>query len=450
MHHFRKQQEQRATDFFDASRSDERQTGKMRFSVCIWSTLVFGTVMAAMADQSLSLHSVINTALQENPTIKAARAKWEMIKARVPQAIAWEDPRLGFNSVAGRFVSVPANAFMDQSVVLEQELPISGKNRSRARAATAEAGATFEEFRRAELDVVSRARAAYSRLANGYAQLEVNQRNEGLLNDFIKISQSKYESGTATQSDVLLAETDLAKLLETRAEIQRQISDEQSMLNVLMNRPAQTPLGRPAALIFTPHKYSLKSLQAISLISRPEIQQAQSMIDSARFGVELAHRQWVPDPMVNITALRYNEASQAVSELDMGISIPLPWLNRKKYSAGIVEAGKSLENAQRGFDATRTEALGLVRDQLKKIQTAASQYELYRDKIIPLANDAVEASRAAYESATGGFLELITARRNLQDAESMGFDRLAEYEVAIAELDAITGNLRPNEKDGSK
>jgi outer membrane protein TolC len=228
------------------------------------------------------------------------------------------------------------------------------------------------------------------------------------------------------------------------------ISEEQSMLNVLMNRPAQTPLGRPAPMVFAPHKYSLESLQAVTLSYRPEIQQAQSMIDSARFGVELAHRQWVPDPMVNVTAQRYNDASQVVSELDLGFSIPLPWFNRKKYSAGILEASKGLENAQREFDAMRTEALGLVRDQLKKIQTAASQYELYRDKIIPLANDAVEASRAAYESATGGFLELITARRNLEDAESMGLDRLAEYEVAMAELDAITGNLKPNEKDGTK
>src|SRR5689334_3787383 len=113
-----------------------------------------------------------------------------MMKARVPQAIAWEDLRVGVDSVAGRFVSIPANAFMDQTVMVEQELPVSGKNRSRARAATAEAGTAFEEFRRAELDVISRVRASYSRLANDYAQLEVNRRNEELLNQFIEISQS--------------------------------------------------------------------------------------------------------------------------------------------------------------------------------------------------------------------------------------------------------------------
>ena len=216
------------------------------------------------------------------------------------------------------------------------------------------------------------------------------------------------------------------------------------MLNVLMNQPAQNPLGRPSALAFTPQKLSLQRLQALTLVNRPEIQRAQSMVNAASFGVELAHRQSFPDPMVNVKAQRYNGASQAVSELDLGFSVPLPFLNQKKYAAGVLEARKGLENAEREFDAMRTEALGLVRDQLKKIQTAASQYELYRDQIIPLANETVEASRAAYEAGTGGFLELITARRTLQDNESMALNRLTEHEVAIAELEAITGNPTPN------
>jgi outer membrane protein TolC len=47
---------------------------------------------------------------------------------------------------------------------------------------------------------------------------------------------------------------------------------------------------------------------------------------------------------------------------------------------------------------------------------------------------------------------LITARRTLQDVESMALNRLAEYEVAIAELEAITGNPSPDQsgKDISK
>ncbi len=387
----------------------------------------------------------MNAVLRDNASIKAVRAKWEMMKARVPQARAWEDLRGGADFAATRSIDIPPNSFMDQTAMLEQEVPISGKNQSRARAATAEAGAAFEDLRRMELDVIMRARSAYARLANGYAQLEVNRRNESLLDQFVQISRSRYESGTATQADVLIAQTDAAKLEETRADIQRQISEAQSALNVLMNRSAQAPLAQPAPLIFAPREMSLPRLQAIATTVRPELQRAQSRIEAETFRLELAHRQWFPDPALNVKAQRYNEAAQAISEVDVGLSFPIPWVNAKKYSAGVLEARKSVENAQHEFDAARVETLGLVRDQLKKIQTLATQYELYRDKIVPLARQTVEASRAAYEANTGGFLELVTTRRTLQDAESTALNHLADYEAAVAELDAIVGhgNQRP-------
>ncbi len=400
--------------------------------------LFYGQVLCA-AD-TLSQGEVVNTVLRENPTIKAARAKWEMMKARVPQAGAWEDLRFGVDSVTGRFVDIPPNSFMDQTVMLEQELPVSGKNRSRARAATAEAGATFEELRREELDVVARSLVAFARLANGYAQLEVNRRNQELLNQLVQISRSRYETGTVTQTDVLLAQTEAAKLLETRAQIERDISEAQSALNVLLNRSAQQSLGRPVALIFKARDLSLEKLQATAMARRPELQKAQSRIEAEKYRLQLASRQWIPDPTLNVKAQRYNEAVQAASEVDVGISIPLPWLNQKKYGSGVLEARKSVEIAQREFEAARTETLGMVRDQLKKIETAANQYEIYRDKVLPLARQSVGAGRAAYESNSGGFLELNIVRRALQDAESTALLHLTDYEAALAELDAIVGN----------
>ena len=420
----------------------------MNIFVGIASTMLALPFWARAGDNS-SQDEIVRRALRDNASIKAARAKWEMMKARVPQAAAWEDLRAGVDSFVERSVSIPANSFMNQTAMLEQEVPVSGKNRSRARAATAEAGAAFEDLRRMELDVRSRARIAYARLANGYAQLEVNRRNDELLGQFVQISRSRYETGVATQADVLIAQTDAAKLLETRADIERQISEAQSALNVLLNRPAQASLGRPGPLVFAPRVLSLDKLQAIALASRPELQRARSQIDAARFRVELANRQWFPDPALNVKAQRYNEAAQAISEVDVGISFPIPWLNGKKYSAGALEARKDLENAQQEFDAARVEALGLVRDQLKKIQTSAQQYELYRDNILPVARQTVAASRSAYEASTGGFLELITTRRTLQDVESAALNHLADYEAAVAELDAIIGGTRPDRPSGN-
>src|SRR6266481_5904450 len=172
---------------------------------------------SAVREGRLSLDELTSVVVANNPAIKAAQEKWQAIKARVPQAAAWEDLRAEARSRVARYVSIPPNSFMDQTFMLRQEVPISGKNLSRARAATAEAGAAFEDFRRTELDVLSRARAAFHRLANEYAQLEVNQRNVDLLNQFAEVNRQRYEVGNATQADVLTAQTDAAKLLEAQS-----------------------------------------------------------------------------------------------------------------------------------------------------------------------------------------------------------------------------------------
>jgi len=81
----------------------------------------------------------------------------------------------------------------------------------------------------------------------------------------------------------------------------------------------------------------------------------------------------------------------------------------------------------------------LVRDQIKKVETAAHHYELYRDKILPLAGQTLKSHRAAYETSSSNFLELISAERVLQDVESTTLNHLADYQVGLAELDAIVG-----------
>jgi outer membrane protein TolC len=169
------------------------------------------------------------------------------------------------------------------------------------------------------------------------------------------------------------------------------------------------------------------------------MQRAQNRVEAERFRVQLANRQWFPDPTLDVQAQRYNGAGQGVSELDVGVSFGLPFLNQRKYSAVVTEARRNFESAQHELEAARTETLGLVRDQLKKIETAAHHYELYSDKILPLARQAVQSNRVAYETSSANFLELITAQRVLQDVESAHVNHLADYQVAVEELNAIVG-----------
>src|SRR5205807_8629379 len=218
----------------------------------------------------LSLDHVLRDVLLNNPSLKAARANWEAMKQRVPQARAWEDLRGGFDTVAGRFVDIPRNSFTDQKLMFEQTVPVTGKNRLRGEAAEAEAIVAYQDMKRRELDVTAKARMAFYRLANANEQLRIIDSNLELLRQFARTSRSKYEAGVKPQSDVLTAETDASKLEESRYDVLRRISEAESQLNVLMNRPAQAPLAKPASLGFPAVHFELEQVQALALANRPE------------------------------------------------------------------------------------------------------------------------------------------------------------------------------------
>src|SRR5437762_8381191 len=211
----------------------------------------------------ISLEQVTRAVLEDNPAIKEADNRWRAAKERVRRANAWDDPRIGGESRVRRFVDVPPNAFMDQTLTVEQLIPVTGKNLVRGRVAAAEALSIFEEVRRAELDVIAKARAAYFRLANAYDQLEINSKNLTSLRQIADISRTRYENGLESAANVLVAETDHSKLLEARRDLERNLSDAQSQLNTLMNRDAFAPLGAPVAATVNQPSLSLNRFRAI-------------------------------------------------------------------------------------------------------------------------------------------------------------------------------------------
>lgn len=405
--------------------------------LCLLSSLC----NASAADDAarLSLGEVTRAVLAQNPAIKASFGKWNAAKARVPQAAAWDDPRITAESRVQRFVDIAPNAFTDQMVSIEQMIPISGKNRARARIAVAEAVAAYEDVRRQELDSIAAARSAFFRLANAYAQLEVNRKNIESLKQIADISRTKYETGTESAADVLVAETEATSLVEAQRDLERQLSEQESRLNQLMNRDAFAPVGEPTVTSFESPEMSAVDLRRLMLAQRPEIKIAEAKVQAQQSKLQLAQRAWIPDPALGLKAQRYNEASQAVSELDLGVSFTVPWVNFRKYGAEAREAAEETGAARQGLEREQKEALRLLRDQLEKIETFHHHVELFRDKLVPQAQQAFEANRLSYESGKTSFLDWITAQRNFRDLEAKAREHFAEYQIALAELEAITG-----------
>ena len=408
----------------------------------IFSTTLCLFSLVIISHGELTLDAVTRAVLDDNPALKEARAKFEAMKQRVPQAAAWEDLKVSAGSRVGRFVDVARNSFTDQMVSVEQMIPLSGKNQRRARIASIEAVAMVEEIRRKQFDLFAKAKSSFHRLASAHALLDLNSADEASLSQTVEITRAKFQVGGSSQAEVLSAENEVTKLRETRKDLEQKLSEDETQLSVLMGRDPFKPLGRLADAASKPAHFSVAHLKALVVSNRPEVRMAEVNVQLARAKLDLARREWIPDPALSVQAQRYNGASQPVSEVSVGVSITLPWLNGGKYRAQEKEAAGGIEAAQRALEAARTESLGMLRDQLRKIETNHHHVELYRDQLIPTARQTVEANRAGYETNKPGFLELIMSQRNLREMQSMYQQHIADYEIVVAELEAIIGANR--------
>ncbi len=402
--------------------------------------------------QRLALSEVTRVVLERNPAIRGALRRWEAAKERVTQERAWDDLKVSGTSTVRRYVDIPPNAFTDQTVSVEQSIPISGKNRVRGRIAAADAVAAFEEVRRQQLDVLAKARASYFGLANAYAQIELNRKNFESMTQIAEINRSRYQVGTQSAADVLMSETEAAKLLEMRRDLERNVATAQSQLNVLMNRDAFTSLGMPNEPTIPRGDFSIDRLRVLTLANRPETRVARARVDAEEAKLHLAHRNWIPDPSLKMEGQRYNDTARDLSELDAGISFSIPWGNYRKYSAVQSEARANVDAARAALEQAQTEAIGAMRDAFQKVETAHHHVDLFGEKLVPQARQTFEASQLAYESGKATFAEWMTAQRTLRDLEAEAREHLTDYQSALAELESVVGAdlnifpLTPNQK----
>jgi outer membrane protein TolC len=270
--------------------------------------------------------------------------------------------------------------------------------------------------------------------------LELNQAEEAALSQIVDNTRTKFEVGKQPESDILVAQIERQKAAEERQDLEQKLSNDETTLKVLMNVDAFESLGRPELEERHPVNLDPLELRSRILQNNPEVLQSNAQFAAAQARYQLAKREWIPDPSMNIEAEHYNAGSQIASEVSAGISISLPWLNEKKYRAGEQEALDRVAAAQSALEATNSDVIGKLRDQLQKIQTLHHHAVLYENSIIPNAKRNVSANQTDYETDKVTFQNLLSSQRTLWEIESAYRQHLTDYQIALAELESLLGS----------
>ena len=404
-------------------------------------SLLVGSVLSALAGEApLTLEQVLADVRTRHPALHAAGATAAAERERASQAGAWEDPVAGLEFQ--RDATNRLSTYDHAEFSVTQKIPLSGNRERRRALATAGAEVAAAAIRSREFTLVAEARDAFFQLLRAREQLTLTQETAKLHGQADDITRSRLTTGAGNLVALLMAETERVRLDERIIALDREIADASATLNILRDLPPQAPLGELAAPALAANDLpfpSLEEAQTHALAHRPELNEAFARITEALRARELADRAWRPDPEFMVKARHMNTDSTIIKSYDTGIAISLPWFNNGKYRSAQREADHRREAAEGDAATLRSKTVAEVREMWQRIETARRNIELFRDKLLPLARQASEATRSGLINGGVTIAELVVAQRSLVDTQTSLAANVADFYRYRAMLATLAG-----------
>ena len=406
------------------------------------SSRMNGPVFAA-TDTVLELAALERLVLERNPSYAVATAAVREAEARADRAGALDDPTLEFG-VAPRSLGA-SNVEAGWRASISQSLPLFGQRGLRRRAESAGAAAVRERREIARLDLIRAARAAFfDDYHNEQARITALEALEWMRRARAA-ALARYAAGTAPQQDVLAADVEIAMLDHQAVLAERNRLLIEARLRALLHVDPLAALPAPPDTLPLPDGDAARLLVMRSNeLTRPEILGAQAEVESARARLALAGAERWPGTRFGFGYDR-TMAEPEYRPVAM-VSLDLP-LSRGLHAAAGREAQAALDGAAARLDATRDELLRRITEASAEFEESLHELEVLREGLLPAAERAQLAARAAYESGRGDFNSVIRAVRDVLNARLEAHRTLSAVNQAHAELERALGGPAPAAKE---
>ena len=390
---------------------------------------------------TLRLQDLIAETLQNNPQIRAARTQTDAVRTRIDQATAWEAPQVGVEFYQTPIQSFP-NPFkngMETDYYLQQMIPFPGKLSSMGKARDFNAGMQAQDEKALERKVIRELKSAYYELFLVERKTDINRQNQELMRRFVTIASKQYEVGMGKQTDILRAQTELSQLVTDGVNLEKERRVDESMIDAMLNRPADAPLGIVPAIEKDIPNLTFDKLKPLALENRPELQSMSLGIEMNKAELSASKREYFPDLMARVMYKDMTGTKDDFWSLMVGISIPIaPWSSGSVVSR-VDENALNVKKSEEDYNSMKNMTLFAVQNALVKVESNKNVLSLYRNTTIPQAEQTLQSTIASYQTGKTEFLMVIDAYRMLLMARLDEAMAEMEYMASQAELEQAVG-----------
>lgn len=354
----------------------------------------------------------VQRALERNPEILAAQRSVAAQAEVIPQVTALDDPLLvdSFQPIDDNSVQTAAGRGPN-TLSLSQRFPWFGKLRVRGEVAEQETKIALTRLAKAQLKVAEDVNLAYDEVYFNQRAIQITEENEKLLKDLLKFAEARFRTGQTSQQDVLRAQVELERLRDRLITLRRQLRQAQADLAKLLHTSPESDL-KVAGLDVPSARTGIERLYAVAVRCRPELQERLHAIVRDERAGELARLQYYPDMTVGVgwQAITGNEALSRVANgndnvaFTVGVNLPI-W--RDKLRAGVSEAEHRVVASARRYDSTRDDTFRQIKRLVVQVRALDQQIVLFRDSIIPKAEQTLQVSTADYRVGKVDFQQII-------------------------------------------
>ncbi len=407
------------------------------FQIILFATLIFGINARA---EVVKLDLLVEEAMNNNPEIKASKARWEAFSMRPSQEGSLPNPIIGgrIKNVSFSDITLGEDPRSDIQAFVIQEIPFPGKLSSKEEIAVQES-----ESQRWLSDAISR--KIIADLKETYFEwffinksIEITNRNKELLQKFTKIAEVKYEVGMGIQQDVLKAQVEVSGFIERLELLAKRKEIVETKIKRILNRPLDSPLGEPEEITKSELTTTLAEITDATSEHAPLLKSSSEIVDSREESLKLAKKQYLPDFILGATYFNRdwgNGDLDDIWQVSLGLRVPLYYWRKEKF--GVREASLDVSQASENYESTKNNLLFQVKDNYITATTAEKLVELYQTGIIPQSTLSLESAISGYQVGNIDFLTLLNNLITLFNFELEYYKQLTEYQKALARIEEI-------------